>query len=33
LIGLYTTQGRLIWTLPDGTTADQVAFDVDVVGR
>jgi hypothetical protein len=30
LVGLYNAAGRLTWTLPDGTKADQVAFEVDV---
>lgn len=31
LVGLYNDRGRLAWTLPDGTKADAVPFEVDVI--
>jgi hypothetical protein len=30
IVGLYDANGRLLWTLPDGTTRDHVSFDVNV---
>jgi hypothetical protein len=30
IVGFYDAGGRLVWTLPDGTTSDHVSFDVNV---
>jgi hypothetical protein len=30
IVGLYDASGRLMWTLPDGTTHDHLSFDVNV---
>lgn len=29
-IGLYTPEGRVMWTMPDGTQSDHLAYDVEV---